>query len=45
MRIERQNEAVPEVVLDHPPVNALRTEDFLALADAVSELLATLPSV
>ena len=38
MRIERQNEGVPEVVLDHPPVNALRTEDFLALADAVSML-------
>jgi enoyl-CoA hydratase len=38
MRIERQNESVPEVVLDHPPVNALRTEDFLALADAITML-------
>ena len=38
MRIERENPAVPEVVLDHPPVNALRSDDFLALADAVTTL-------
>jgi enoyl-CoA hydratase len=38
MRTERDNPAIPEVVLDHPPVNALRTDDFLALAEAVVAL-------
>jgi enoyl-CoA hydratase len=38
MRIERAEEAVPEVVLDHPPVNALRTRDFLELADTIAGL-------
>src|SRR5947208_6915494 len=38
MRIERENLAIPEVVLDHPPVNALRSDDFLALADAITTL-------
>jgi enoyl-CoA hydratase len=38
MRTERDNPAIPEVVLDHPPVNALRSEDFVALADAITTL-------
>src|SRR4029450_2112510 len=38
MRTERDNPAIPEVVLDHPPVNALRSDDFLALADTVTTL-------
>ena len=38
MRIEREHPSIPEVVLDHPPVNALRSDDFLALADAVTTL-------
>jgi enoyl-CoA hydratase len=38
MRTERENPAIPEVVLDHPPVNALRSEDFLALAETVTML-------
>src|SRR4051812_8853547 len=38
MRTERENPAIPEVVLDHPPVNALRSADFLALADEITRL-------
>jgi enoyl-CoA hydratase len=38
MRIEREHPSIPEVVLDHPPVNALRSDEFLALADAVTTL-------
>jgi enoyl-CoA hydratase len=38
MRTERANVAIPEIVLDHPPVNALRSDDFLALAAAVATL-------
>ena len=38
MRTERDNPAIPEIVLDHPPVNALRSDDFLALAEAVTTL-------